>query len=152
MITRMNRGLVVATILSTMMLAGCVSRSRYDALQAQNEQLHQQVATQSAQMAADKSQIAADKAQISRLQAAITRLLECAGHRAAEHDLVVNCRKRARNLDAFQRRLGHAIRAHFAFGCAQIDAVTAGTGRYRHGNEELAHETAPNPTGQTAEA
>src|SRR5262245_57603818 len=71
MITRMNRGLVVAAILSTMMLAGCVSRSRYDALQAQNEQLHQQVATQSAQMAADKSQIAADKAQISRLQGAI---------------------------------------------------------------------------------
>ena len=71
MITRVNRGLIVASILSTMMLAGCVSQSKYDALHAQNEQLHQQVAAQSTQMAADKAQIAAEKAQLSRLQGAI---------------------------------------------------------------------------------
>ena len=64
MITRMNRGLIVGSILSTRMLAGCVSQSKYDALQAQNEQLHQQVTAQS-------TQIAADKAQLSRLQGAI---------------------------------------------------------------------------------
>ena len=64
MITRVNRRLVVATIVSTSMVTGCVSQSKYDALRAQNEQLHQQMAAQSSQMAADK-------AQISRLQGAI---------------------------------------------------------------------------------
>jgi chemotaxis protein MotB len=71
MITRMNRGLIVGSILSTMVLAGCVSKGKYEALQAQNEQLNQQLAVQSKQMAADKAQIAADKAQLSRLQGAI---------------------------------------------------------------------------------
>jgi outer membrane murein-binding lipoprotein Lpp len=64
MITRMNRQLIVGSMLCTMVLAGCVSQSKYDALQAQNEQLRQQVASQSAE-------IAAGKAQISRLQGAI---------------------------------------------------------------------------------
>ena len=68
MITRMNHGLIVGSILSTMMAAGCVSQSKYDVLKAQNEQLHQQVAAQSTQMAADKEQY---KAQLSRLQGAI---------------------------------------------------------------------------------
>jgi chemotaxis protein MotB len=64
MITRINRQLIVGPMLSTMVLAGCVSQSKYDALQAQNEQLHQQVAAQSAE-------VAAKQAQISRLQGAI---------------------------------------------------------------------------------
>ena len=47
-----------------MVLTGCVSQSRYDALQAQNQQLQQQTEAQAAQ-------IATDKAQIARLQGAI---------------------------------------------------------------------------------
>ena len=50
-------GLVAGSLLSTMVLAGCVWRSDYDALQAQNQQLEQQ--------------LAAERAQISRLQGAI---------------------------------------------------------------------------------
>jgi chemotaxis protein MotB len=71
MITRMSRQLIVGLMFSTMVFAGCVSRSKYDALQAekdalqtQNQQLHQQVAAQSKQMAAEK-------AQVGRLQGAI---------------------------------------------------------------------------------
>ena len=64
MITRMNRQLIVGPMLSATVLVGCVSQSKYDALKAQNEQLHQQVASQSAE-------INANKAQISRLQGAI---------------------------------------------------------------------------------
>ena len=71
MITGMNRQLIVWLTLSTMAAAGCVSRSKYDALQAekdalqaQNQQLHQQMAAQSAE-------IAAGKAQVGRLQGAI---------------------------------------------------------------------------------
>ncbi len=56
--------LITSTLLSTVFLSGCVWKSDYDALQAQNAQLQQQVTTQS-------SQIAADKEQISRLQGAI---------------------------------------------------------------------------------
>ena len=43
MIRRMNHQLLVGPMLSTMVLAGCVAQSKYDALQAQNEQLHQQI-------------------------------------------------------------------------------------------------------------
>jgi chemotaxis protein MotB len=71
MIRRMNRPLIVGPILATVVLAGCVSKSKYEALQAenqamqaQNQQLHQQVAAQSAETAAQK-------AQVSRLQGAI---------------------------------------------------------------------------------
>ena len=71
MITRMNRQLIVGSMLSATVLAGCVSQSKYNALQSQNEQLHQQVASQSAEIATAKSKMAADKAQISRLQGAI---------------------------------------------------------------------------------
>ncbi|MDR3533848.1 MAG: OmpA family protein [Rhodopila sp.] len=56
--------LIVASLLSAMGLTGCVSQSKYDALQAQNQQLQQQNASMS-------QQIAADKAQINRLQGAI---------------------------------------------------------------------------------
>jgi chemotaxis protein MotB len=50
--------------LSTMLLGGCVWRSDYDALKAQNEQLQQQVRAQQAQ-------IAASQQHVSRLQGAI---------------------------------------------------------------------------------
>ncbi len=43
-------GLILASMLSAVVLAGCVSRSDYDALQAQNQQLQQQVTAQSAQI------------------------------------------------------------------------------------------------------
>ena len=71
MITRMSRQLTMGLMVSTMVFAGCVSRSKYDALQAdkdalqaQNQQLRQQVAAQSAETAAQK-------AQVGRLQGAI---------------------------------------------------------------------------------
>ena len=64
MIMRTNRQLVIGTVVSTILVAGCVSKSKYEALQAENRQLHQQVTTQSAQ-------ISAEKAQVARLQGAI---------------------------------------------------------------------------------
>ncbi len=58
-------GLIVTSLVSTTLLTGCVVwKSDYDALQAQNQQLQQQVASQQAE-------ITADKAQINRLQGAI---------------------------------------------------------------------------------
>ena len=56
--------LILGSLLSPLVLSGCVWKSDFDALQAQNQQLQQQVTTQSAQ-------IEADKAQITRLQGAI---------------------------------------------------------------------------------
>lgn len=56
--------LIAGTLLSGVALTGCVSQSDYDALQAKNQELQQQVAAQSAE-------IAANKAQITRLQGAI---------------------------------------------------------------------------------
>jgi len=71
MIMRTNRQLVIGTVASTILVAGCVAKSKYEALEAENRQLqtenrqmHQQVATQSAQ-------INAEKAQVGRLQGAI---------------------------------------------------------------------------------
>jgi chemotaxis protein MotB len=64
MIMRTNRQLVIGTVVSTILVAGCVKKSKYEALEAENRQLHQQVATQSAQ-------ISAEKAQVGRLQGAI---------------------------------------------------------------------------------
>ena len=63
-VTGLKNSLITGSLLSTLVLAGCVSKSDYDALQTQNQQLQQQVSSQQAQ-------IAADKAQISRLQGAI---------------------------------------------------------------------------------
>lgn len=60
----MKHRLVVGPVLSALLLGGCVSQSSYDTLQAQNQQLQQQVSTQSAE-------IAAARAQIGRLQGAI---------------------------------------------------------------------------------
>src|SRR5690349_5367099 len=56
--------LVAGALLSPLLLAGCVSESKYDALQAQNQQLQQQVASQAAELAADRRQV-------GRLQGAI---------------------------------------------------------------------------------
>ncbi len=57
--------LIVVSMLSTTVLTGCVVwKSDYDALQAQNQQLQQQVASQ-------QQEITANKEQISRLQGAI---------------------------------------------------------------------------------
>ena len=70
MIMRTNRQLVIGTVVSPILVAGCVKKSKYEALEAENRQLQQQVATQSAQ-------ISAEKAQVGRLQG---RLLDrCAG-------------------------------------------------------------------------
>lgn len=51
-----RRGLVVTALLSTTLLAGCVSQGDYDALKAENTQLQQQLAAQSAELAASKQQ------------------------------------------------------------------------------------------------
>jgi chemotaxis protein MotB len=59
-----QRRVIAGTLLSTLGLTGCVSQSKYDHLQTQNEQLQQQNTSMSAE-------IAADKAQISQLQGAI---------------------------------------------------------------------------------
>ena len=64
MIDRINRVLIVGSLLSTMVLAGCVSQSEYDALKAKNQDLQQQVTTQ-------QSELSAAKEQITRLQGAI---------------------------------------------------------------------------------
>ena len=64
MIARLTRHVLVGPALCAMMVAGCVSQHKYDALETQNQQLQQQVAAQ-------KAEIAAAKAQTSRLQGAI---------------------------------------------------------------------------------
>jgi chemotaxis protein MotB len=56
--------LVAGMLLSPLVLAGCVSRSDYDALQSQNDRLRQQVASES-------SELAAARQQVGRLQGAI---------------------------------------------------------------------------------
>jgi chemotaxis protein MotB len=62
--TMRRSGLVAGSVLSLVLLAGCVSQSDYDALKAQNEALQHQLDTQSSELAAAKSQI-------GRLQGAI---------------------------------------------------------------------------------
>jgi chemotaxis protein MotB len=66
MISPLERGALVFPLMAPFFLSGCtwLWQSDYDALKAQNQQLQQQVTTQSAE-------IATDKAQISRLQGAI---------------------------------------------------------------------------------
>jgi chemotaxis protein MotB len=56
--------LVAGVLLSPLVLAGCVSQSRYDDLEAQNRQLQRQVTSQSAELAAARQQV-------GRLQGAI---------------------------------------------------------------------------------
>jgi chemotaxis protein MotB len=64
MIDPLKRSIVLAPLLGTVLLSGCVWKSDYNNVVAQNQQLQQQ-------NTADEQQIAADKAQISRLQGAI---------------------------------------------------------------------------------
>ena len=64
MIDRPKRSVVLAPLLGTVLLSECVWKSDYDNVVAQNQQLQQQVTTQSGELAADKTQI-------SRLQGAI---------------------------------------------------------------------------------
>ena len=64
MTNQIKLGLTMGPLLCAAALAGCVSKSDYDALQQQNQQLQAQVATQ-------QQQIAAQQQQISRLQGAI---------------------------------------------------------------------------------
>jgi chemotaxis protein MotB len=60
----LKRGVLLFAVTAPAFLAGCVSQSKYDELQAQAQQLQQQNSQLSAQ-------VAADRAQISRLQGAI---------------------------------------------------------------------------------
>ena len=60
----MKRSIVLAPLLGSVLLSGCVWKSDYDKVVAQNQQLQEQTT-------ADQQQIATDKAQISRLQGAI---------------------------------------------------------------------------------
>jgi chemotaxis protein MotB len=61
----LQRGILLSLPLAaSVLLSGCVSQSKYDALAAQNQQLQQQTTAMSAQLSADK-------AQIGRLQGAI---------------------------------------------------------------------------------
>jgi chemotaxis protein MotB len=64
MISHFNRSLAIGPLLCAVALGGCVSQSDYDTLQAQNQQLQQQIATQDAQLAQKDEQI-------KRLQGAI---------------------------------------------------------------------------------
>src|SRR5271155_3082303 len=64
MTSRMKRSIALAPLLGVVLLSGCVWKSDYDKVVAQNQQLQEQTT-------ADQQQIAADKAQISRLQGAI---------------------------------------------------------------------------------
>ncbi len=60
----LNRGAAPLALLLPVLFSACVSQSKYDELQAQNQQLQQQNSSLSAQ-------VAADKVQISRLLGAI---------------------------------------------------------------------------------
>ena len=65
MIASLKRSVAVAPLLGTLLLGGCVVwKSDYDKVVSQNQQLQQQVTSQT-------GEIAADRAQISRLQGAI---------------------------------------------------------------------------------
>jgi chemotaxis protein MotB len=60
----LRRYLITASLLSATTLTACVSQSKYDELQTQNQQLQ-------AQNSAMSQQLAADKQQLARLQGAI---------------------------------------------------------------------------------
>jgi len=61
---QIQRSLAMGSLAATFLLGGCVWKSDYDALQAQNQQLQSQVAAQ-------QQQIATQQQQITRLQGAI---------------------------------------------------------------------------------
>jgi chemotaxis protein MotB len=64
MTNSMKRKILVGPVLSALVLTGCVSQGKYDALNAQYQQCQQQTASL-------QSQVADNEAQISRLQGAI---------------------------------------------------------------------------------
>jgi chemotaxis protein MotB len=64
MIGSLKCRILVALPLGPLLLSGCVWKSDYDKVVAQNTQLQQQVSTQ-------QGEIASDKAQITRLQGAV---------------------------------------------------------------------------------
>ncbi len=64
MITTLKGRLLVAPLLSALALTGCVSQSKYDALETQYKSVQQQLAD-------TQAQAAAEKAQVARLQNAI---------------------------------------------------------------------------------
>ena len=61
---RTNRQFVIGTVVSTILVAGCVTKGKYEALEAENRRLQQE-------LSAEKAQVAAEKAQVARLQGAI---------------------------------------------------------------------------------
>jgi chemotaxis protein MotB len=71
MIMRTNRQLVIGTVASTILVAGCVAKSKYEALEAENRQLQAENRQMHQQVAAQSAQISSEKAQVGRLQGAI---------------------------------------------------------------------------------
>jgi chemotaxis protein MotB len=66
-----NRCLIIGSVLSAVIVAGCVSRSDYDKVQAENQQLqsqNQQLQTQNQQL---QQHVATQSAQVDRLRGAI---------------------------------------------------------------------------------
>jgi len=61
---RTNRLFVIGAVVSTILVPGCVKKSKYEALEAENRRLEQEVS-------AERAKVAAEKAQVSRLQGAI---------------------------------------------------------------------------------
>lgn len=71
-----TRRLATVVFLCSAALTGCVSQSKYDALEAENEQLRQQVAAQQRQVGQQQQQIETHQAQVQRLQGAIKYTIE----------------------------------------------------------------------------
>jgi len=61
---RTNRLFVIGAVVSTILVPGCVKKSKYEALEAENRRLQEEVS-------AERAKVAAEKAQVSRLQGAI---------------------------------------------------------------------------------
>jgi chemotaxis protein MotB len=61
---RTSRQFVIGMLVSTILVPGCVKKSKYEALEAENRRLQQELST-------EKAQVAAEKAQVARLQGAI---------------------------------------------------------------------------------
>lgn len=61
---RTNRQFVIGMLVSTILVPGCVKKSKYEALEGENRRLQQE-------LSAEKAQVAAEKAQVARLQGAI---------------------------------------------------------------------------------
>src|SRR6478609_7483682 len=71
-----TRGVVAGAFLCSAVLAGCVSESKYNQLEAENSQLQQQVASQEHQVGTQQQEIEKSQAQVSRLQTAFKYTVE----------------------------------------------------------------------------